>query len=228
MTLARDEGDEHALVAALTQLAASAAAPVFVADGGSRASFVDRLRALPVHVVPVRGRGLVAQVRAALSAAAGAGARVLYTEPDKHDFFARHLGEFLAAAPSCNAAIVLGARSAPAFATFPAFQQLTESTFNQLCAEFVGVRTDYLYGPFLVDAPLVARIGSVADTVGWGWRPFLFATAAREGQRVASIVGDYECPPAQRGDEERLHRLRQLQQNVAGLLAATSSRVVHG
>jgi hypothetical protein len=218
MTLARDEVQAAALLGALTRLAHTHPR-LFVADGGSSPAFLDALRRLPVTLVPTEGRGLVAQVRAAVAAAASSATRVFYTEPDKHDFFDRHLDGFLAAACASDASIVLAARSAAAFATFPAFQRYTESTFNRLCGEFAAAQADYLYGPFLMDATLAATLGSIDPALGWGWRPFLFARAHHQGHRIASVAGEFECPVEQRDDPERVHRLRQLQQNVAGLVA---------
>ena len=117
---------------------------IFLADGGSCPSFREALTGLPITVVPVDERGLVAQVRAALGAAAASGARrVLYTEPDKHEFFDRHLAAFLDTAGAAGEPVALAARSAAAFETFPPFQRFTESIFNRLCAEFIAGPTDF-------------------------------------------------------------------------------------
>ena len=156
---------------------------------------------------------------ASLDAAAATGAPfILYTEPDKQRFFETHLDGFLAAAPrDRQVGIVLAARSSAAFATFPPFQQRAERSFNELCSEVIGERTDYLYGPFLLNSALVAELAAVDASVGWGWRPFLFNLARQRGYRIATIAGDYACPIDQRGDEERAHRLRQLSENADGL-----------
>ena len=218
MTLARDDRQAQTLLDALRVLARRNTA-IFAADGGSPQPFVDAVARIPVTVVPARARNLVGQVVASLHAAAAAGASfILYTEPDKQTFFDTHLDGFLEAARrERDAGIVLAARSADAFATFPAFQQRTERSFNELCGEVIGEPTDYLYGPFLLTSALVAELADVDASVGWGWRPFLFNLARRGGYRIASIVGDYACPIDQRGDEERTHRLRQLSENAAGL-----------
>jgi hypothetical protein len=218
MTLARDEQQAQTLLDALRSLARRNTA-VFAADGGSPQPFVDAAARVPVTFVPPHARNLVGQVVASLNAAAATGAPlILYTEPDKQTFFDTHLDAFFAAAPrGPDVGIVLAARSTAAFATFPAFQQRTERSFNDLCGDVVGEQTDYLYGPFLVNAALVTELADVDASVGWGWRPFLFNRARRRGYRIASIAGDYACPIDQRGDEERVHRLRQLSQNADGL-----------
>lgn len=225
ISLARNDAEARVLLRALACLSRRRS-DIFLADGGSCPSFREALTGLPITVVPVDERGLVAQVRAALGAAAASGARrVLYTEPDKHEFFDRHLAAFLDTAGAAGEPVALAARSAAAFETFPPFQRFTESIFNRLCAEFIAGPSDFLYGPFLVDSSLAATVTQVDGALGWGWRPFVFATAHRLGQGIASIVGDYACPQDQRHDPERLHRLRQLQQNVAGLVAAFDAQL---
>ena len=218
MTLARDDRQADTLLDALRSLARHHIA-IFVADGGSPQPFVDALARIPVTLVPPRGRHLVGQVEASVHAAAATGAPfILYTEPDKQTFFDTHLDGFLAAAPrDRDVGIALAARSNAAFETFPAFQQRTERSFNELCGEIVGEQTDYLYGPFLLNAALVAELADLDASVGWGWRPFLFNRARRRGYRIAWFAGDYACPIDQRGDQERAHRLRQLSQNADGL-----------
>jgi len=218
MTLARDEQQAETLLGALRSLARRTTA-IFAADGGSPQPFLDALARIPVTLVPARARNLVGQVVASLHAAAATNAPfILYTEPDKQTFFDTHLDGFLAAAARYrDPGIVLAARSDAAFATFPAFQQRTERSFNELCGEIVGEQTDYLYGPFLLNPALVAELADVDASVGWGWRPFLFNRARRRGYRIVSIAGEYACPIDQRGDQERVHRLRQLSENAEGL-----------
>ena len=223
VTLARDAVEERRLRRALTVLAVQHA-PVFVCDGGSSDEFVTFLRTLPaVHLVAPAGPGLVGQVQASLTAAAHATEGfVLYTESDKIDFFERHLHRFLSVSagfdrPGC----VLASRSVAAFSTFPATQQSTEGAINRLCRDFLGVEGDYSYGPFLLKPGLVGHVDRAAGDSGWGWRPFIFAVAHRLGQRLVHVVDGYDCPQDQRHEDEkeRLHRLRQLGQNVNGLLA---------
>jgi hypothetical protein len=218
MTLARDEAQAQTLLGALRVLAHHNAA-IFAADGGSPPAFLDAVGRIPVTLVPPRACNLVGQVAASLDAAAATGAPfILYTEPDKQTFFETHLERFLAAAAADReVGIVLAARSSAAFATFPPFQQRAERSFNELCGEVIGAQTDYLYGPFLLNSALVAELAGVDASVGWGWRPFVFNVARRRGYRIASIVGDYDCPIDQRADEERAHRLWQLSENAAGL-----------
>jgi hypothetical protein len=222
MTWARDAAEEGLLRESLPLLA-GLGLPVFVTDGGSGASFLDFLRALPnFHVCDPPRRGPWEQARQSLTAAEAAGRPfVLYTESDKADFFRRALREFLSEAPGAeDVGVVLASRSAESFETFPEFQRRTEEAINLCCAELVGAGFDFSYGPFLLGRALVNNIRSAPHELGWGWRPYAFAEARRLGYRVESIVRDLPCPPAQRRDTppERLYRIRQLAQSVEGLL----------
>jgi hypothetical protein len=62
------------------------------------------------------------------------------------------------------------------------------------------------------------------DNIGWGWRPFLFAIANRLGFEIKSFEGDFSCPPDQREDNstERIYRMKQLTQNINGLIQAAA------
>jgi hypothetical protein len=93
-----------------------------------------------------------------------------------------------------KAGLVLAARSPEAFATFPPIQRVTESAANALCAEIIGIPTDYFFGPFLFVRELARHVARAPSAIGWGWRPMFFATAHRAGYRIAAAP----CPAARR------------------------------
>ena len=221
MTWARDPREEALLRESLPLLAAGGL-PVFVTDGGSGGAFVDFLRALPGFNVCGAERGLWPQVRRGLRAARESGrAFVLYTEPDKRDFFRRGLREFISEADGGEGVgVVLASRSADSFSTFPEFLRGTEQAINRCCAELVGEHYDFTYGPFLMNAALAPRLEGLPDELAWGWRPYTFSAARRLGYRVESVVKDLPCPPEQREDSpaERIYRMRQLGQSIEGLM----------
>jgi hypothetical protein len=222
MTLVREPAEERSVFDALASLA-RAELPVIVADGGSPPGFVQAVRALPQYeVVQPQAQGLVPQVRAALERARELRVPwILYTEPDKRFFFAERLAWFLdAALQHADSALILASRSREAFDTFPTVQRLSESAFNSLFDTLTGFTSDCLYGPFLVRAELVDEAVQLPPSVGWGWRPFLFARALRRGLAVSAVTGDFLCPVDQRDEDDgdRIHRLRQLTENLAGLL----------
>jgi hypothetical protein len=226
MTLATGDREERLLLDGLQRLAVDRW-PVALSDGGSRPAFVHALGSIPsLTLVAPRTRGLVGQVKASIAAASSLETRfVLYTEPDKFEFFDEHLSAFVSDAPEDgDIGIVLAARSEASFKTFPASQRDAERCFNCLCAGAIGDLSsgtiDYCYGPFVMNRVLAAHVDSARDDLGWGWRPFVFAEARRLGFRVVAVVRDLPCPPDQRLDDrgQRIHRMRQLRQNLDGLL----------
>lgn len=227
MTWARDAAEERLLRESLPLLAGFGA-PVFVTDGGSGEAFRRFLRSLPGFDVCEPGeRGPWAQAGRSLRAAHASGRSfILYTESDKSGFFRAGLGEFVSEAPDEDeVGVVLASRSTESFETFPEFQRGTEGTLNRCCAEVVGRRFDFSYGPFLMNRRLVPALDAAPPDVGWGWRTYAFGLAPRLGRRVECVVKDLPCPPEQREDDprERLYRMRQLTQGVEGLLKSASA-----
>jgi hypothetical protein len=223
MTWARDAAEERLLRESLPLLA-GLGAPVFVADGGSGRPLLDFLCGLQhFRLLEVGGPGVWRQARTSIRAAADAAEFILYTEPDKRDFFRDGLREFISAAPAeRDVGVVLASRSAESFATFPEFQRHTETAINRCCAEVLGVVADFTYGPFLLNRALVPHLGRAADHIGWGWRPYVFGTARRLGYRICQVERHLPCPPEQREDSsaERLYRIKQLEQNIQGLVSS--------
>lgn len=222
---ARTEQEESALRLSLEQLA-TLGIPVFITDGGSSSSFLSFLQGLPFFTV-LSAKGLWAQARKSIAAASQSGANViLYTEPDKFTFFRDHLPEMIAQSSMTNEdGVILASRSAAGFASFPPFQQVTETTINQCCKDIIGKDIDYCYGPFLFNAVLVPLLDTLPENCGWGWRPFLFATAYRKGLSISAFVADFACPPEQQGEDatERIYRMKQLAQNIDGLVQAATA-----
>jgi len=225
MTRARTRPEGKAVISALRALS-ELGVPIAVADRGSVDSVRRHLTRIPrVILAPPVGDGLVAQMNASLAGAATIGRRfVLYTEPDKRLFFERHLRRFIAHAPDTRTkALVIAARSAGAFSTFPPFQQRTETAANDLCRLALGQDGDYCYGPFLLPAALIKTVLPLPDGLGWGWRPYVFATAGRLGYDVILQRGAFRCPAPQRGEDNRRardYRLSQFEENARGIVRA--------
>ena len=222
ITWARSASEATILGRALRRLAATGL-PVTVADAGTDRSFAADLKSLSSFRITTPAQlGLVAQVQASVRTAAASGRRfILYVEPDKELFFENGLDEFLRRAPDdTQVGVVLASRSLESFQTFPSMQRYTEGVINRLCSELVGHTGDYSYGPFLLNRELMPLIDQLQPQLGWGWRHFVFKEAARRGLSVSHITGDYPCPPDQRVEDEaeQRHRLRQLSQNILGLI----------
>ncbi|MGV3587039.1 MAG: hypothetical protein ACO1OF_08570 [Adhaeribacter sp.] len=223
---ARDAQEEELLRASFTQLA-TFGIPVFITDGGSNSSFLDFLKTFPqFKILTPTGKGVWAQARTSVLAAANTEAPfILYTEPDKLIFFRDFLPDFLYQAPTSESTgVVLASRSAAGFATFPAFQRTTETTINACCAEIIGPAVDYTYGPFLMRRELASYLNLVQEDIGWGWRPYVFGLAHRLGYSVIPHEADFTCPLDQREDSsaERIYRMKQLTQNIQGLVLSTT------
>ena len=226
ITWARDEGEEELLRESLSHLA-RLDIPVYITDGGSTASFLEFLQSFPHFVLlKANGSGVWAQARNSLQVASQSGVPfIFYTEPDKLDFFRNSLPTLInEVAVDENMGVIVASRSDIGFATFPAFQQMTETTINSCCAEIIGKPVDYTYGPFLLNSQLVPYLQLVQEDIGWGWRPYVFGIAKRVGYKVEAYIDDFFCPPAQQPDDtaERIYRMRQLAQNIQGIVLSTS------
>ena len=227
ITLARTEAEGRLLQRSVARLAAHDW-PVVATDGGSADSLISALRGIPG--VEVRhGAGLVQQVVTSLQGSIESGAPfILYTEPDKADFFARDLDAFVVRSLDAPArSVCLAARTPASFRTYPEHQQATESAINAKCHARIGVAGDFSYGPFLMPRELAAHLSSMPLHLGWGWRHFAFALAHRLGYGLAMIEGDFVCPIDQRSEDaaERAHRAHQLADNLEGL--ALGSTISH-
>ena len=225
---ARNAEEEKILKASLSQLALLNV-PVFITDGGSPEGFVTFLQSLPHFTVLIeKDKGLFAQVKSSLAAAiSAANPFIFYTEPDKENFFREGLPKVLETATAPNdLGVLLASRSAKGFASFPAFQQMTETTINNCCTELMGIEADYCYGPFLLNKQLVTLLEEIKEDIGWGWRPFVFNRAHRLGYTVKAFEDNFLCPEGQRNDDaaERIYRMKQLEQNMRGLVLATASK----
>jgi hypothetical protein len=197
--------------------------PVAIADRGANASFEGFLRRLERVTVVVPGTaGLVAQVQASFGVAATFGRDfIMYTEPDKEFFFAHRLRSFLRRVPlQDDVGVALASRSPESFESFPPMQRYTEAVINHLCAERFGIGGDYSYGPLVISRALLPHIAMLGSDMGWGWRPSVCLAAHRAGLRIVHVVDDHPCPPDQRCEDEaeRMHRMRQLSQNLRGLI----------
>ena len=226
ITWARDSQEEATLRRSL-EILSQLNIPVYITDAGSQESFLDFLRSIPhFHLQEPPKKGVWLQTHSSLLAAYEGGTPfVFYTEPDKADFFAQALPDFFRDIPANQKlGVWLASRSAQGFATFPAFQQMTETAINQCGVEIIGQSIDYVYGPFLLNRKLIPSLQKIEPTLGWGWRPFTFHLAKRLGYRVGATVGDFECPLEQREDtpNERIYRMRQLTQNIEGLTLSTT------
>ena len=222
MTRASTEREAEALSRSLVVLD-GLRIPVFVADAGSVPDLVSAVKRMPNVEFEIEGRNLVQQVKGSVHRAMACGAEiVVYTEPDKQDFFTKHLLTFAGQALSGEATITIAARDAVSLATFPSGQRQIEGMFRELAALFLGPVPDLLFGPLALRSQFAAQIATIPDDLGWGWRPYLIARAVRAGYHPAIYEGHFPCPDDQMGEDDplsRRYRLRQFLENIRGLYA---------
>jgi hypothetical protein len=226
ITLARNAVEEKLLVESLEQLA-RLNIHVYITDGGSSGSFLQFLRSIPHFFLSTTSvKGVWAQAKNSLLEAYQADSDlILYTEPDKFMFFTQFLPQFITQHPKEEqTGIILASRSKAGFTTFPSFQQMSERAINNCCKEILEQSFDYTYGPFILNKKLVPYLRLVQEDIGWGFRPYLFGMAKRLKLTIESYEGDFTCPVEQRSDSasERIYRMRQLSQNIQGLVLSTS------
>ena len=227
ITWARNEIEEKLLKESLEKLA-TLAIPVFITDGGSASSFLEFLKRFPhFTILTTPDKGVQAQAIRSITGASETGVPfIFYTEPDKKDFFSKSLLPLLSKVDTGETTgIILASRTPLAFSSFPSFQQMTETTINNCCAEVINKSFDYTYGPFLLNSKPVPYLNQLNTDIGWGWRPYIFNIAHRLGYSVDAIDGDFNCPPDQREDDtkERIYRMRQLEQNIRGIVLSTEA-----
>jgi hypothetical protein len=230
MSRARTQEEEACLTESLSRLSAMGL-PIYVGEGGSRSSFVGRLLALSNVTVsypnPSIPCSLVGQLRAAFARAAEIKPDyVVYTEPDKLEFFRtglhrmlRMLAREVERGPAPG--LVLASRSSRGMSTFPLGQQVAERYINEICAEALDQPGDYTYGPLILHRRLLEYMPVIPSEVGWGWRFFMIAVARQLRLPVKLCVVPNTCPRSQRGEDDpraRQYRLRQLEENVTGLV----------
>jgi len=226
ITWARDEDEEKLLRQSLRQLA-KLELTVFITDGGSNTGFLEFLKSFSnFNLLETKAKGVWAQVKNSLSEAYQSGSSfILYTEPDKHDFFEKGLPRMLnEVMVNEGSGIITASRSAAGFATFPSFQQMAETTINSCCSEIISSAIDYTYGPFILNRQLVPYLELVQEDIGWGWRPYTFNIANRLGYKIEAFTNDFSCPLTQQKDNqaERIYRMLQLAQNIQGLVLSTT------
>lgn len=224
MTLVRSESDSMAVSTALEQLS-SLGLPIYAADGGSIPTLADHVDRISQLEHWREGTTLVQQIKACLArAVANKHRMVLYTEPDKKQFFERAAAPFLGIVSSLqNSVVWIAARSEQDLATFPPGQQAAERAFNGLANSVLGMTGDLLYGPLVLDLGVVADyLQEIPDDIGWGWRTYVIARCVLAGKRVTPVSGKFTCPNDQRNEDHQdlAHRLMQLRQNVEGLRLA--------
>lgn len=186
---------------------------VYVSDGGSSERFVENMRKMGFHVN--HAEGLTFQHKDAILRASDSHSTVLYTEPDKYDWFLEGL-ERAIEMHSDEKSLGVIARTPRGFKTFPEHQQLWEGRLNKIISGNTGVKGDYIYGPKIFPVSLGYEFGKVNEDLGWGGMMFLVGRAYNLGLPIKMIYTASDCPLDQRNEDNENYRKRQFGGNVKG------------
>ena len=146
VTMTRAKPDDYELHRAALRELAALRLPTVITDGGSGEEFLSYLNSFPNFIVQRAARaGAFLQIKTSFDRARQfATPYVLYTEPDKQFFFQQRLAEFIERASShSTTGIIIPARTAESFASYPESQRFTEAFTNQLCSRIVGKDGDF-------------------------------------------------------------------------------------
>jgi hypothetical protein len=120
---------------------------------------------------------------------------LFYTEPDKLQFFENGFETMLEqATANSQTGVVMASRSVAGFASFPPFQQMTETTINACCAEVMGQPADYTYGPFLLNRKLIPYLMQVQEDTGLGLAALCFWPGPPPGLHRGGIYRRFLLP----------------------------------
>jgi hypothetical protein len=74
----------------------------------------------------------------------------------------------------------------------------------------------------LIHRALIPTLEFIGEDIGWGWCHYILGIAYSRGDRIVQWTRGLPCPADQRADSqpELVHRIRQLGQNLQGLLLA--------
>jgi len=215
------KGDAQLMEAALEVLAIKSYT-VYVADGGSSERFLASIKKMGHKVTYVPG-GLTNQHKHSILRASSTHDIVLYTEPDKFDWFVDALDatvdQYFAGVPSGFAAV---GRSREALQTYPVHQQKWEGMINKAIVEKLGLRTtirddyDFVYGPKLFPTTLGRHVADINGNIGWGTLMFLVGRAHKNHMMIRDIPSGLPCPQSQRTEDNEAYRKTQFADNYAG------------
>jgi hypothetical protein len=224
MTRARNQNEADLLYIALSSLT-RLGVPIFITDDPTSVpEFTQAMKELPNVRLQRGGHSLAQRIKWSLRRAMRVAEFVIYTEPDKKEFFENGI-EALLRQTECNeAALTIAARDESSLATFPEGQRWTEASFAELANRFLGPVPDLLYGPLAFHTRSVGDlIEQAPEDVGWGWRTYVVARCAIAKLKIASYSTYFPCPHQQSGEDEnsdRVYRLQQLIESIRGLRLA--------
>lgn len=200
------------LACELVELAGQNGHIVAIVDGSPVSSAKERLEKRGAHVVLQSEKGMGPARRQvwkyAQNFVTSDVAGILWTEPEKPDIV-RSIGALVSCMNEQGAHVVIPARDAGSWETYPAFQRQSEQTanlvYNKLFAGS-GAPFDPMFGPVCF-RPRVLPLFAEFYPADWGLpdtyvQHFAPVSLRPRGFKVVSKSVDFVYPPAQRAEEE--------------------------
>lgn len=232
ISLARSSQEEKRIQDSLKILSGKNLEAITIVDGGSSRDFISEIKKMPNVNLEIHPElSLQESIKKSLTIAKSyKPTAIFYTESDKKDFFKNNLEIFLDEALTIiendpNFGIIIPSRTKESFSKFPAFQQYTENTINNLIGNFLDEKNshnDYCYGPRIISPKLITYIDKLPKNIGWGWLSFLLITSALLGKKNYTVQLNLPSPTEEFTEKEKikLYRTKQLIDHAKGILEA--------
>lgn len=214
MTFAKTKEEAELMESAL-KILADKGYSAYVADGASPVEGFARNIGLMGHQV-VEVRGLAPQQRDSISRASDKSPFVLYTEPDKYDWFVNGFERFVDAYSRGKKGFAAVGRTPEQMKTFPPHQQYWENKMNSIIEYETGIKGDFIYGPKFFPSVLGNHVKDFKKGVGWQTVMFLPGRAYNLRMPIEIIETASECPINQRREDNAEYREKQFEQNKLG------------
>lgn len=180
-------------------------------DGSPKSIVAENLRQTGASIYPQLVEGMGPSRRQVFYLAYEASLRfgcdiILWTEPEKVDLI-RNIPKIIRSIQDGHADVVIPARSAKSWETWPAFQQKTEQEANAVYAQVTGLHGfDPMHGPVAFERK-AARYFVLFDPTKYGVRDryiqhYAAMVALSEGKQVISVDIDTCYPLTQKIEEE--------------------------
>ena len=215
-TMTYDKKGDPELMLKSMELLSQLPYKVYISDGGSSKDFTDSLKDMGHNVSSANG--LNYQLQDSISKASDNAESVLYTEPDKYNWFKTGLKKTIEQYYDGNKGFSAVGRTRSQNATFPSFQQKYEQEMNKIISWYTGVDGDFIYGPKIFPSSLGKQVKEINFDMGWGILMFLVGRADKMNLPLNILNTAVSCPLNQRSEDNELYRLKQYNDNMRGFL----------
>ena len=177
---------------------------VFMVDGGSTDSFVQRARKLGANVFPQDGRGISRGQQQAITHATidfNPDACILI-EPEKAGLLNNYFGEIMTPIENGYADIVLIGRTEESMKTLTRMQRLTETKMNGVLSEMLGIDADFCMAPRVWTSRITPYFLNYSPSKNWDLFHGPVIDAMKDGKRIVPVRIPYVYPAEMIAAEE--------------------------